>query len=37
MTATYSMNTALNGIEVAFPNRPGTKVLESLKENGFRR
>ena len=36
MTATMTLNTALNGIEITFPEKPSQNTLTALKSNGFR-
>lgn len=33
---TYTLNTELNGIEIAFDEKPGEAVREALKQSGFR-
>lgn len=36
MTATMTLNSALNGIEIAFPEKPSQNTLAALKTSGFR-
>lgn len=36
MTATMTLNSALNGIEITFPEKPSQNTLTALKTNGFR-
>lgn len=36
MTATMTLNSALNGIEITFPEKPSQNTLAALKTNGFR-
>ena len=36
MNATFSINPEFAGIEITFPEKPGSAVLESLKNLGFR-
>ena len=36
MTATITLNSELNGIEITFPEKPSQNTLTALKSNGFR-
>lgn len=36
MAATMTLNSALNGIEITFPEKPSQNTLTALKTNGFR-
>lgn len=36
MTATYTLNTAKNGVEIRFDSKPAADVLEAIKAAGYR-
>lgn len=36
MTATYTLNAELNGIEITFPGKPAQNIIDSLKSVGYR-
>mgnify|MGYP005804714813 CR=1 FL=1 len=36
MTATYTLNTAKNGVEIRFESKPAADVLEAIKAAGYR-
>lgn len=36
MTATYTLNTAKNGVEIRFASKPAADVLEAIKAAGYR-
>jgi hypothetical protein len=36
VTASYTLNSELNGVEVSFPNKPEQATIDTLKQLGFR-